>query len=377
MSSDPRIQPSTTVNETLLDRFIRHLLYLTRLQNHEVGWMLAQVNGQLMPVFVDQSAGAVNRLIQMGSGANIITKNQARYLASFEKRIMTASSGIMDRIQTGFLSRLINIGQHEQEFSHRLIEKTIPIKWNFKTPARDQLESYLKTQPFSGRPLDKWFYDLNEQTIARLTTQIRQGLINGESIDRIMRRIRGTRKNSFMDGVLQTTRAHAEALARSGVIFASSQASESFYRENSDLISKEQWVATLDARTCEQCGSLDGKTFPIGAGIRPPAHINCRCVMVPVTKSWKELGIDLAEAPEGTRASMNGQVPESLTYNEWLRRQPDEVIREALGKTRARLFKQGKLSVSSFVNRQGWILNLNELRNKEKDVFDKLNISLN
>ena len=75
---------------------------------------------------------------------------------------------------------------------------------------------------------------------------------------------------------------------------------------------------------------------------------NCRSTTVPVTKSWKKLGIDLEEIPAGTRASMNGQVPETLTYYEWLKTQSKNIQNEVLGIKKGELFRQGKLSITAY-----------------------------
>src|SRR5690606_26281802 len=69
---------------------------------------------------------------------------------------------------------------------------------------------------------------------------------------------------------------------------------------------------------CPACMSLDGKVFPINEGPRPPRHVACRCTMNVVLKSAQELGLNLREIPEGTRMSMDGQVPQSVIYNDWL-----------------------------------------------------------
>ena len=58
-------------------------------------------------------------------------------------------------------------------------------------------------------------------------------------------------------------------------------------------------------------------------------------------KSWRELGIDANELPEGTRASMDGQVAESVTYEEKLRKMTPKQQDEALGVGKAQLFRDG------------------------------------
>jgi hypothetical protein len=57
-----------------------------------------------------------------------------------------------------------------------------------------------------------------------------------------------------------------------------------------------------------------------------------------VVKSWKELGIDIAEMDASTRASMDGQVPEDTKYGDWLKRQSKARQDEVLGPVRAKLF---------------------------------------
>lgn len=46
-------------------------------------------------------------------------------------------------------------------------------------------------------------------------------------------------------------------------------------------ITEIEWLTEEDDRTCEICGPLDGKRFPIGT-INAPAHPNCRCAILPV-----------------------------------------------------------------------------------------------
>ncbi|HAI38149.1 MAG TPA: hypothetical protein DCM40_08510, partial [Maribacter sp.] len=71
---------------------------------------------------------------------------------------------------------------------------------------------------------------------------------------------------------------------------------------NIDIIKGFQWLSTLDTRTSDICKSYSGLTWdsnknPIGHKKNyrtPPAHYNCRSVIVPMLKSFSELaGKDL------------------------------------------------------------------------------------
>lgn len=98
---------------------------------------------------------------------------------------------------------------------------------------------------------------------------------------------------------------------------------------------------------------------------------NCRSAYTPVLKSFRELGIDIDEAPSGTRASMNGQVPSDTTYGQWLKGQPVSVQNDALGVTKATLFRKGDLPLDRFINRNGHELTLAELKVKESKAFER------
>jgi hypothetical protein len=86
---------------------------------------------------------------------------------------------------------------------------------------------------------------------------------------------------------------------------------------------------------------------------------NCRCVRVPVVKGRDEL-IKQGIIPEGSRASVDGQVPESLKYEDWLRRQSEERQREVLGAKRLELWKSGT-KLDKFVNDENEIIPLRDL----------------
>ena len=50
-------------------------------------------------------------------------------------------------------------------------------------------------------------------------------------------------------------------------------------------IETEQWQTVRDELVCPICKPLDKKKFPIGEGTRPPAHVNCRCMRLPVVNN--------------------------------------------------------------------------------------------
>lgn len=142
-----------------------------------------------------------------------------------------------------------------------------------------------------------------------------------------------------------------------------------------ELVVKLRWLATLDSHTCIGCGARDGKTWtndadhtPIGHSIpfrAPPLHRNCRCALVPVTKTYRELGLDV-DQPRTTRASSSGQVPADTTFSEWFKRQPPSEQDEKFGLEKTRLFRKGILELEQMLDEQGKVMTLAELKAKYK-----------
>ena len=127
------------------------------------------------------------------------------------------------------------------------------------------------------------------------------------------------------------------------------------------------------------CQSLDGQRFDLGEGPLAPAHPNCRSTVVPVTKTFRELGIDIPGMSEGDRANVDGPVPARLTYFEWLKTQPESFIEAALGPTRAKLFVDGGISAQAFaklqLGRNFEPLTIEEMRAKAPKVFERAGVS--
>lgn len=94
------------------------------------------------------------------------------------------------------------------------------------------------------------------------------------------------------------------------------------YDRNKRFLSGLEYTATLDTRTCTTCGAFDGQQFFYGNlpgqknienAPRIPIHPLCRCLYVPITKSWEGLGQDFPRL----RASQYG--PTTGTYSDWLK----------------------------------------------------------
>src|SRR5690606_11496937 len=163
----------------------------------------------------------------------------------------------------------------------------------------------------------------------------------------------------------------ANAMVRTSPQHVNTSAQQMVYEDNADIVEGYIWISTLDGRTSQTCRSLDGQFFRPGKGPVPPIHINCRSSTIP-----KLTGIDLLS--ETTRASKGGQVPATQTYYDWLKKQPAKFQDDALGVTRASLFRKGGLSAQEFarlnLDKNFQPLTLEEMRQKNPAAFKRAGI---
>lgn len=94
--------------------------------------------------------------------------------------------------------------------------------------------------------------------------------------------------------------------------------------KDEDIVEGYEIVATLDYNTCHKCGERDGLLIPLSAPeLLPPFHQGCRCTYVKKLKSPESLGIP-AIRMNRMRASVNGPVPQSLKWREWIKLFPEK-----------------------------------------------------
>lgn len=77
----------------------------------------------------------------------------------------------------------------------------------------------------------------------------------------------------------------ADTLVRTELAHIQTQAAQQRYKDYG--IEEYEFYADPDERTCEVCGKLHGKKFPIGSIPKVPQHPNCRCSILPVVDTSK------------------------------------------------------------------------------------------
>jgi SPP1 gp7 family putative phage head morphogenesis protein len=324
-----------------------------------------------------------------------------------------------DTFKETFAATLGAFAEQQSEAERVNISNAIPIDHTVR-PARPLPSGQILNTPFqvsesAAATMNSLFESVLDSDRRRITSAIQLGLARGETVDEMIRRLRGTARSGFTDGVLSATRRQAETLVRTVTNHLANEARERVFQANSDVIRAVRWVSTLDTRTSPVCRYRDGRLAPIGdqplpsnvpklspPTARPPAHFSCRSIMVALISldsiigdrpfvegerlnfrqvardrvgdtRWR--GLPESERRRLTRLARDrwtrehvGSVPATTTYYEWLSSRPASVQDTVLGPTRAKLLREGKLSASQLHDTLGNPLTLAELASRYGDL---------
>ena len=220
-----------------------------------------------------------------------------------------------------------------------------------------------------GASTSDWWERQASDIQFRFAAAVREGILQGETGAQIAARV-----TSRTDGLMATARRNIRSLVHSSLMTVANNARRSVFQENDDVVKGIRQVSTLDSHTTEICMAYDGAEFdldgnPINDTTLPykggvPRHWGCRSVEVPITKTFKELGLNIREPGLGDRASADGLVPASTTFEGFLDRMGEDFQNEVLGPGRAQLWRDGDITLQQLLDLRGNPLTLAQLERR-------------
>lgn len=177
---------------------------------------------------------------------------------------------------------------------------------------------------------------------SKATGQLREalltGLAYGENPLVVARRMA-----EAMGGALQ----RARTIARTEMLRAYRESGRRWYQANSKTVKGWVWHSATDGSTCAACWAMHGEEFELDEPMG--THPNCRCSMVPKTRTWKELGFNVPKHLESTYDEVPGvKLFANLT---------DKDQRTILGRKGKALFDAGEFDLGDLVREkhsQAW-----------------------
>lgn len=386
-----------TANEELLDAMVRHQTYIMRFS----GYVRNRVNAVL-----DRTEPEIAALIRdkLSGTQGLVTPQEVRRMQALLRTIDGIRHEAWTEGNDWMSQQLVDLSYQEPIVMQGVFATTAPAVVTTVMPTARLLKSIALSRPFEGRILSEWAANMEAEDLRRIHAAIQTGMIAGEGSATIARRVIGTADLNHMDAVTQMTRRQVEAITRTAVAHVANGARDEFMRENADIVTQEVYVATLDARTTPVCRAHDGKVYPLGLGPRPPLHFQCRSLRVAVfdgevmsgrpykASTTKQLLREFTEKndlpkvtsrddlPRGTKGDydawarkrvreLTGRVPAATSYQVWLKDQTRTFQEDTLGVTKAKLFRDGGLTLDKFVAANGTELTLAQLAQKHAAAF--------
>lgn len=397
------------LSEELVDIATRHQVYLERLKAGELkrtDVLFQRLNEDLLRVLgaLPTTELGVLTLIQRAKLIDAIRANQQEAYQEHLKRMAATYRDLATFAREFELESLDEVTEDEVEPDDG--------------DAAAGLWAAVQSRPMSatGKLLAAWLgaWMLNEVT--RGSDLTRRAIAEGWSVSRLHQAFRGTAAGRYEDGLFHSSRRNTRSTINTAIQHVSSTARAhtmehtTFQPRGGTKVKTDaegkvtsipraaraaaaragikvgdkirlmgyRWISILDDATTQICRSLDGQVFQFGAGPLPPAHVNCRSsIIAEILGRWLKRMPNGRFAPRPSRTATGAGGPVTVkggtTYYEWLKTQPEAFQNDALGLTRATLFRKGGLSAAAFaklnLGRNFEPLTLDEMRRLKPNAF--------
>jgi SPP1 gp7 family putative phage head morphogenesis protein len=200
---------------------------------------------------------------------------------------------------------------------------------SFATLPRNAVE-FLVGALQDGSPLNTLLNEIAPEAATVMRNALINGLVSGHSTQQIARELRGAVGGSLTRSM---------TIARTETLRAYREASRANYEKNSDVVKGWLWMSALTVRTCASCWAMHGSLHKLDEVLD---HPNGRCVAVPVTKTWAELGFPgIEDKPVQMEAGESAFAKMS-----------EDDQRAILGKSAFNAYQNGAVKLGDFVGQK-------------------------
>ena len=289
-------------------------------------------------------------------------------------KLIKESTAIINNHYTD-MGDVLNVKELAAQVTKNTAGSIVSIGLDASLPTAAVMKSLTDDLLLQGSPLSGWWSKQASDLSFRYANAVRQGVVQGETLQQMIVRVFGSKRLGtpgigFPDSVL---RRNASALVHDSIMKVSGEAKMAVYEANQDIMKGYYWLSSLDGIICIRCVARSGakwdlKFQPMGSPALPfvrqgDLHVSCRCLVLPILKSYAELGSpDIPEPGKGTRASDLGQVDADLSFSGFLERHSKEYQDNLLGPGRADLWRRKVITLSQLLDFQGNPLTLAQLR---------------
>lgn len=225
-----------------------------------------------------------------------------------------------------------------------------------------------------GARTTHWKNRIQKKLLDRVMDSMRVSLVSGESIDQAITAVVG---GTIGTGLVESSKKLTASLINTAVLAVANQSRLLTFQKNADIVKWVQQVSILDNKTSDICVAYSGQAWDLNTLLPvppaflpfkggPPRHFNCRSTLIPILRSWEELGIAAASLTEAQKKALDGKLPKEISFDQWLRKKTSSFQDKLLGPARARLWRNGTITLTQLVDMRGNPLTLEQLDKKIK-----------
>lgn len=267
---------------------------LNRIHDEQVRSLVAAWVKTWDDVSADLTVALQDLVLQAGDGK--ITRSavmKSQRLANALGTIETRLNGLFEQSGQQAIAQLGDIVNNAGATQERLIAGQLPPSERAMVSAwsrvdDDQIEAIVRR---STEQITKRSFPLADEATATMRRALVKGMVSGSNPRTVAADM--VRKT---EGIFNGGLSRALTIARTEQLDAHRTAAKLAEKSNTDILECWIWSASLGSRTCPACWGMNGTEHPLDES-GPEGHQNCRCVRIPKTKTWRELGFDIDEPP--------------------------------------------------------------------------------
>lgn len=369
---------SEELNKAILTALAQHTSYLHRAATTEVN---AQIKA--FDSIMDSKIEKLATILRNLNAAERDSMAAGQYNTDRLKRLKSLLSGwqgeLSNQLYSSFEESAIALATHESAYVAKIAGESAAV-----AISGEKIYQASKRVPVVGGQLvEELFKSLAIATAESVRNNIREGIANGWTNDQILRAIKGSEDVPSEPSVARQMKIEVERTIRTSRMHVSNTA----YIETYQAIgyTHVKYVSTLDSKTSRVCASRDSNVYDINSNFPTlPAHPNCRSVYVGCDEDGKligrrpfvadEKGRSVKDIPKDERNEKIGQVNANTSYAKWFAEQDKDFQKFWLGKTKFKLYSEGKMELKNFVDPTGKELTIAELREMDASLFKRLGL---
>jgi len=280
-----------------------------------------------------------NAVLEAGETAPIVWLLEAERLTVLQRQVEGELSKFAQYAERAIRDEQKMAVDAAIENSRKLMQVSVPdgVSVSFHRLPKEAFKNLIGFMQ-DGSPLKGILDDLPGEAGRLVADGLQTGLLLGWNPSRTASHIRKGLGGNLV---------RALRIARTETMRSYREANREVYWANRYILKGWRWASARNERTCAMCWAMDGTVHGLDEQLEE--HICGRCTMVPLTKSWRELGFDMDE--------VESQVPE--TGIEAFGQLFDTEQLKVLGPAKYAAWKEGRFNLNDLVGRKydpqwGW-----------------------